>query len=120
MKHDDDCTCRDCKRRTSAPPSSRITIPVADIAGTIAESLMHELEAHSVTLVKMQGIHGGRVLDGRESADLIAEFANNVVMGLQGLDETPDEPKAPAFAITPARRSQADIDARRPRIRGRR
>ncbi len=119
MKHDADCQCRTCKTRTAAPPSSRITIPLADVAATVADSVRAVLEARGMSIVRDgSGVRMyATTLDGKELEAVLVEIGNNSASCLQGLDETPDEPTVIHHAAR--RLSLAEIDARRPRIRGR-
>ncbi len=96
MKHDADCLCRECRRRDAAPPSSRITIPLADIAAVIADSVRDVLEARHMTIVKNEPFRSWvSALEPHELEAVLREVGNNTAACLQGLDESPIEEDEP-------------------------
>ncbi len=103
MKHDAECTCRECKRRDAAPPSSRITIPLAEVSATIAESVRAVLESHGMAIHRQSSHSFVTTVDGSALADLLREIGNNSAACLQGLDETPDDEPLPKPRAVSAR-----------------
>ncbi len=99
MKHDD-CVCAEC-RAPAPPPSSRITIPLAEIAAVIADSVRDVLEARHMTIVKNEPLRSWvSALESHELEAVLREIGNNTAACLQGLDETPDEPLPQPVAIS--------------------
>lgn len=95
-----DCSCAECRARLkpqkkAAPKTNaRITIPLADAATVIADSVRAVLDAHSVSLGKYRPAWA-ELLNEADTNDLIEEIGNNTAAALQGLDETPLELPAP-------------------------